>query len=126
MNEHIDEVLTWDEKASHSAEPTLLLPLDTYAWLGEAKERVQSWCTFLLKGLGLFQPEVLDIAVTAEFIHNASLLHDDVIDNGELRRGQPTVNVVWDSLTAVLAGDILLSESIRILKTAPESLLLRL
>jgi octaprenyl-diphosphate synthase len=74
---------------------------------------------FFAKGLHVDSPQVLDVAVTAEFIHNASLLHDDVIDSGQLRRGQPTVNVVWDSLTAVLAGDILLSESIRILKDCP-------
>ncbi|MBM75996.1 MAG: polyprenyl synthetase, partial [Proteobacteria bacterium] len=43
----------------------------------------------------------------------------DVIDDGQIRRGQPTVNVVWDSLTAVLAGDLLLSESIKGLHRCP-------
>ena len=77
---------------------------------------------FFSKALKLNQPEfpqIFDIGVTAEFIHNASLLHDDVIDHGKLRRGAPTVNVVWDDLTAVLAGDILLAESIRILADCP-------
>lgn len=53
-----------------------------------------------------------DVSVAAEFIHGASLMHDDVIDEGTMRRGRPTVNAQWDSLTAVLAGDMLLSEAI--------------
>ena len=119
FEQHINEVLTWDEQTSHSAEPTLFAAARHLCLAKGGKRARPKLVYFFAKGLGLFQPEVLDIAVTAEFIHNASLLHDDVIDNGELRRGQPTVNVVWDSLTAVLAGDILLSESIRILKNCP-------
>jgi heptaprenyl diphosphate synthase len=119
FEQHIDAVLTWDEQVSHSAEPTLFAAARHLCLAKGGKRARPKLVYFFAKGLGLFQSEVLDIAVTAEFIHNASLLHDDVIDNGELRRGQPTVNVVWDSLTAVLAGDILLSESIRILKDCP-------
>ena len=119
FEQHIDEVLTWDEQTSHSAEPTLFAAARHLCLARGGKRARPKLVYFFAKGLGLFQPEVLDIAVTAEFIHNASLLHDDVIDCGELRRGKPTVNVVWDSLTAVLAGDILLSESIRILESCP-------
>ena len=119
FEQHISDVLTWDEQVSHSAEPTLFAAARHLCLAKGGKRARPKLVYFFAKGLGLFQSEVLDIAVTAEFIHNASLLHDDVIDNGELRRGQPTVNVVWDSLTAVLAGDILLSESIRILKDCP-------
>ena len=119
FEQHIDTVLTWDEKVSHIAEPTLFSAARHLCLAKGGKRARPKLVYFFAKGLGLFQSEVLDIAVTAEFIHNASLLHDDVIDNGELRRGKPTVNVVWDSLTAVLAGDILLSESIRILKDCP-------
>lgn len=42
-----------------------------------------------------------------EFLHAASLLHDDVIDHSDTRRGQKTANRVWDETTAVLAGDYL-------------------
>ena len=119
FEQHIDEVLAWDEQTAHSAEPTLFAAARHLCLAKGGKRARPKLVYFFAKGLGLFQPEVFDIAVTAEFIHNASLLHDDVIDCGELRRGQPTVNVVWDSLTAVLAGDILLSESIRILKNCP-------
>ena len=47
-----------------------------------------------------------------ELIHNATLLHDDVIDQSDLRRGRATVNAHWGDLSAVLLGDILLASAI--------------
>lgn len=119
FEQHIDTVLTWDTNRSLSTEPTLFSAARHLCLAKGGKRARPKLVYFFAKGLGIDTPQILDVAVTAEFIHNASLLHDDVIDNGETRRGQPTVNVVWDSLTAVLAGDILLSESIRILKDCP-------
>ena len=49
------------------------------------------------------------IAAIIEMIHNATLLHDDVIDEGQKRRGMPTVNSLWGNESAVLLGDFLLS-----------------
>ncbi len=51
------------------------------------------------------------IASTLEFIHTATLLHDDVVDYAELRRGQPTANVLWGNEATVLVGDFLLARS---------------
>jgi len=53
--------------------------------------------------------EHIRIAAIFEMIHNATLLHDDVIDNGQRRRGRPTVNSLWGNESAVLLGDFLLS-----------------
>jgi octaprenyl-diphosphate synthase len=47
------------------------------------------------------------LAISFEYLHAASLLHDDVIDLAEQRRGRPTVNLRWDDGTAILAGDFL-------------------
>jgi|GEM_PF-242627 len=52
---------------------------------------------------------LVEVAVAAEFIHNASLLHDDVIDNGMFRRSLPTVNARWGNIVAVMGGDLMLS-----------------
>jgi octaprenyl-diphosphate synthase len=49
------------------------------------------------------------VAAIIEMIHNATLLHDDVIDNGQQRRSMPTVNHLWGNESAVLLGDFLLS-----------------
>ena len=84
FEQHIDAaVLTWDEAVPHSAEPTLFAAARHLCLAKAENEPDQKLVYFFAKGLGLFQSEVLDIAVTAEFIHNASLLHDDVIDNRE-------------------------------------------
>jgi octaprenyl-diphosphate synthase len=52
----------------------------------------------------------IHVAAMVEMIHAATLLHDDVIDEGKQRRGEPTVNHVWGNESAVLLGDVLLSK----------------
>jgi len=59
--------------------------------------------------------EIIDIATAAELFHTATLLHDDVIDDAELRRGRETVNHKWGSRTAVIMGDFLLSKAFKLL-----------
>ncbi|QGR02147.1 polyprenyl synthetase family protein [Ehrlichia ruminantium] len=51
------------------------------------------------------------IAAAIEFIHNATLLHDDVIDESELRRGEKTSNFIWGNKASILVGDFLLAIS---------------
>jgi heptaprenyl diphosphate synthase len=114
----LSNILSWDQESSNSAEPTLFAAARHLCLAGGKRARPKL-TYFFSKALDLECPEILDIAIAAEFIHNASLLHDDVIDHGTLRRGSPTANVVWDDLTAVLAGDILLAESIQILNNCP-------
>ena len=53
--------------------------------------------------------EHISVAAIIEMIHNATLLHDDVIDDGKQRRGLPTINSLWGNESAVLLGDFLLS-----------------
>lgn len=62
------------------------------------------------------------VAVAAELIHAASLLHDDVVDDGTLRRGRPTANAVWGNSVAVLAGDWLLTRAFQQLESLPVGL----
>jgi len=51
----------------------------------------------------------VNLAACVELIHSATLMHDDVIDNGSLRRGKKTLNKIWDNHSSVLVGDYLLS-----------------
>lgn len=62
-----------------------------------------------------FDERLVNIAVAAEFIHTASLLHDDIIDDAERRRGKTSVNRTYGNKIAVLAGDYLLSEAFKLL-----------
>jgi octaprenyl-diphosphate synthase len=54
---------------------------------------------------------VYDLSAVVEFIHTATLLHDDVIDNAHLRRGHPTVNARWGNEISILIGDYLYSKA---------------
>ena len=51
----------------------------------------------------------VNLAACVELIHSATLMHDDVIDQGEVRRGKETLNKVWNNHSSVLVGDYLLS-----------------
>ncbi len=52
-------------------------------------------------------PDKFPMAAVSEFVHTASLLHDDVIDNSTLRRNKPTVHSIWGDESAVLLGDLI-------------------
>ena len=60
------------------------------------------------------------LAVCVEMLHNASLLHDDIIDRALTRRGQPSVNARWGNGTAVLVGDWLLTQVMQLLDEADD------
>lgn len=53
----------------------------------------------------------INLASAVEFIHTATLLHDDVVDESAQRRGRPTANLLWDNKSSVLVGDYLLARS---------------
>jgi octaprenyl-diphosphate synthase len=55
------------------------------------------------------------LAATVEFIHTATLLHDDVVDESERRRGRPTANLLWDNKSSVLVGDYLFARSFQLM-----------
>jgi octaprenyl-diphosphate synthase len=58
------------------------------------------------------------LACVIEFIHTATLLHDDVVDHSDRRRGRPTANAVWGNAGAVLSGDFLYSRSFQLMVEA--------
>lgn len=57
----------------------------------------------------------LKLAATVEFIHTATLLHDDVVDESAKRRGRPTANLLWDNKSSVLVGDYLFARSFQLM-----------
>lgn len=63
--------------------------------------------------VGDITPRVLAAAASVELLHNASLIHDDIVDHAPTRRGQPTINAVWDNHIAVLVGDFFVSSSMQ-------------
>ncbi|MFT4568119.1 MAG: geranylgeranyl diphosphate synthase type II [Saprospiraceae bacterium] len=68
---------------------------------------------FCLLGYQLYKEDIskaLDAAYCIELFHNFSLVHDDIMDEAELRRGQPSVHVKYSSNAAILSGDVMLIE----------------
>lgn len=86
---------------------------------------------FLKALFGKINPKQYDVLLAVELIHNATLIHDDVIDKAEQRRNQDTLNVKFDNDLAVIAGDYLLSvamekvidtNSVEVIKTCTSAL----
>lgn len=73
------------------------------------------------KGLGFeVDTKVLKLACATELLHNSTLIHDDIIDNSFLRRGDQTLNKKYDETISVLAGDYLLSLAMSLLSQCNE------
>ena len=65
--------------------------------------------------LGYAGPHHVHLAATVEFIHTATLLHDDVVDESARRRGRPTANLLWDNKSSVLVGDYLFARAFQLM-----------
>ncbi|MHA6345022.1 polyprenyl synthetase family protein [Roseivivax sp. CAU 1761] len=65
--------------------------------------------------LGYGGPHHIHLAATVEFIHTATLLHDDVVDESRQRRGRPTANLLWDNKSSVLVGDYLFARAFQLM-----------
>jgi len=66
---------------------------------------------FVSRLVGYDGDQLMPMAAVCEYVHTASLLHDDVIDNSALRRGKPTPNKIWGDESAVLVGDLIYSRA---------------
>jgi octaprenyl-diphosphate synthase len=62
--------------------------------------------------------KVVPLSAAVELIHSATLLHDDVMDEGEERRGRPASRVLWGNLASVLSGDLLLTSALQLVQRA--------
>ncbi|MES3011699.1 MAG: polyprenyl synthetase family protein [Pseudomonadota bacterium] len=70
--------------------------------------------------LGYQNPRRFELAAVVEFIHTATLLHDDVVDDSSLRRGRPTANEVFGNPASVLVGDFLYSRAFQMMVAGGE------
>jgi octaprenyl-diphosphate synthase len=60
---------------------------------------------------GSVSPSAINFAAAVEFMHNATLLHDDVVDDSDMRRGKPAARMVWGNKASILVGDFLLGQA---------------
>ena len=82
--------------------------------LDSGGKRIRALLTMGAAKLGGYNQGSRDVNLAAcvELIHSATLLHDDVIDESKLRRGEKTTNSIWGNQSSVLVGDYLLSLSL--------------
>jgi octaprenyl-diphosphate synthase len=75
------------------------------------------------KSNGYKKFEHIELAAIVEFIHTATLLHDDIIDNSKLRRGKTTVNNIWGNSATVLIGDFLYSKAFQMISKSDKKII---
>lgn len=95
---------------------SLLLREASLHTLKAGGKRIRPIFVLLSGKFGHYDIEVLkNVAVALELIHMASLVHDDVIDNADLRRGQPTVKSKWDNKIAMYTGDFVFALALELM-----------
>ena len=102
VSQYIDN-LPYDRKPQSLYEPIKYV-------LSAGGKRIRP--SFVLMAYNLFKDDVetaLPVAAALETYHNYTLLHDDLMDNADVRRGRPTVHKKWNANTAILSGDTMLS-----------------
>lgn len=99
-------------KESFKASSELLNNINQYI-LNKRGKGIRPILTLLAaKAYGEINETTIKSAISLEMLHTASLIHDDVVDETLERRGQKSVNAVWNNKISILAGDYLLSQSI--------------
>ncbi|NNF71215.1 MAG: polyprenyl synthetase family protein [Rhodobacteraceae bacterium] len=92
------------------------IPEVTAHLVGAGGKRLRPMLTLATARMcGYVGPHHVLLAATVEFIHTATLLHDDVVDESGQRRGRPTANLLWDNKSSVLVGDYLFARSFQLM-----------
>ncbi|MDV7270498.1 polyprenyl synthetase family protein [Thioclava sp. A2] len=92
------------------------IPEVTAHIVGAGGKRLRPMLTLAAAGLcGYDGPYHVHLATAVEFIHTATLLHDDVVDESSQRRGRPTANLLWDNKSSVLVGDYLFARAFQLM-----------
>ncbi len=113
INTHINQI-NWDK---HPKE--LYRPIGYILSLGGKRIRP----ALALMSANLYQKEiksVINMALGLEIFHNFTLLHDDIMDRADIRRGNPTVHKKWSDNTAILSGDVMQIEAYKWISEVPE------
>lgn len=99
--------------ALHTSNPLMDEVISNY--LSVKGKQIRPIIVFLsAEMLGAVNDNVVHAAAALEMLHNASLIHDDVVDETKQRRNRPTVNALWDNQIAVLTGDYFVSKALEV------------
>lgn len=114
LNDDLEKVNVVVNRAVQS-EVALISQIGTYI-ISAGGKRLRPIITILAgKALGYDDPKLYSLAAMVEFIHTSTLLHDDVVDESELRRGRETANNLFGNAAAVLVGDFLYTRAFQLM-----------
>ena len=122
---HIDAALKeLFDNLTFTAEPAGLYdPLRYMIQIGGKRIRPRLCLTSYALYKDSFSEEILTPAAAIEVFHSFTLIHDDIMDKADVRRGVPTVYRKWDENTAILSGDVMSIESYKMIAKAPAHVL---
>ncbi|MDN3921086.1 polyprenyl synthetase family protein [Roseateles violae] len=98
-----------------SSDVALINQISAYIVHAGGKRMRPKLVLLFANALGYDRPERFELAAVVEFIHTATLLHDDVVDESSLRRGKPTANALFGNAASVLVGDFLYSRAFQMM-----------
>ena len=125
-----DEILTLFEnylaQIQLPEEPELLYKPILYSMSGGGKRIRPTLLLLACEAFGGALQDALPAASAVEMFHNFTLLHDDIMDNAEVRRGKPSVYASWGNNVAILSGDAMMIYSYKLLSEVPADKLARI
>jgi len=98
-----------------------IAPYAEYALASQGKQLRATLTGLAANSVGGWNDDTVKAAVIIEMVHLATLLHDDIMDGAALRRNRPTLARKWDSTTAVLVGDCLFANALRLAAEFPST-----
>jgi len=105
----------------------MMIPAIGYYIVNNGGKRLRPLLTLLTARLFSYEGDRhIPLSVVVEFIHTASLLHDDVVDSSDQRRGAPSANGVWGNQASVLVGDYLFSRAFQMMVSDGDMAMLKL
>ena len=103
----------------YNAGPESLVEPINYVLSGKGKRVRPILTLFTAESFGGTKAESLPAALAVEILHNFTLVHDDIMDEDNIRHGKPTVHDKWDVGTAILSGDAMLSLALKMVQKSP-------
>ena len=118
FNQYLERVNAAIENLPYPAQPAHLYELISYTMALGGKRIRPVLVLMACEAVGGDIEKAIMPAVGLEMYHNFTLLHDDVMDKANIRRGKPTVHVKWDDNTAILSGDAMLTMATQLIARA--------
>ena len=114
VSDNIDKIDDYIRKSLRSNQQVLTDAVDEL--LSAGGKRLRPAMVLMAGRFGKYnEGKLIPMAATIEMIHMATLVHDDIIDKSDMRRGRPTIRSRWDNSTAVFTGDFILARAFSVI-----------